>query len=414
MALAARYGLAGVLIVCFSVGGGCAANKTGSQWSLASINPFKKAQTAEPYPQKPSAFATPSAVPGDKQGASLASASTQGGPLYPSTTPRVYSSPTSSQNALNSSSLQQASGQLSSNPGQSSSPYSPVNRYDPNAFTRNQNQTVQAQPVGAAVASDTSTVDLGGTAGGYPTSQNTAGMPTRSPVGLATPASSSPVSGYSGGLPVSYDTASSPALPTGSNTGLMSQQPTSATKTTSQGLSSGSSSALPGNALAPQNDWSELVGDRYAQMYRQAPQTANADANLSAGGGNSPLGATGYVPGDTGYVPGQTPNPPGNISYQPGQTGYQPPGIPPYTPPYAVQNNGVPGAPAGTGASVPAPSNSGEYRPGSTKIYIPRSTSLPQGSSTSSGFETTSPRSAGVVTTVPTSSPSTEGESFRL
>jgi|GEM_PF-1213084 len=420
MALAARHGLVSVLVVCLSVVGGCAANKTGSQWSLANINPFKKTQSAEPYPQKPSAFARPSAVPGDKQSASLASTSPQGGPLYPSTTPRVYSGAASAQSAANSSTVQQASGNLSNNPGQNSSPYPPVNRYDPNAFARSQNQTVQAQPVGTAIASDSAPTGMGGVAGAYPAPQGPAGTSIRTPVGFAVPASGSSVPAYGGGLPVSYDATPSSGVPGGSSVTAPPQQSAPTVKNPSAGPWPTSSSASPNSpnspngTTTPSTDWSQLVGDRYARMYRQSAQTPGGNADSVTGAINSPLGSTSYVPGDTGYVPGRTPNPPGNISYQPGRTWYQPPGVPPYSPPYAVQNGAGMGAAAETGGSGAASPTSGEYRPGSTKTYIPRSTPAPTSSSTSSTLGMPNSQGTAMATTVPTASPGTEGESFRL
>ncbi|MCS7305938.1 MAG: hypothetical protein NZ602_12635 [Thermoguttaceae bacterium] len=74
-------------------------------------------------------------------------------------------------------------------------------------------------------------------------------------------------------------------------------------------------------------------------------------------------GDTGYKPGDTTYQPGQTGYQPGNTGYQPGETGYRPGQTgynPPNTPPYQM-----PGASSGSSSS------SGEYRPGSTRSYIP-------------------------------------------
>ncbi|MGB9688240.1 hypothetical protein [Thermogutta sp.] len=414
MALAARRSLVGVLVVCLSVVGGCSANKTGSQWSLATINPFKKTQSAEPYPQKPSAFATPSAVPGGKQGASLASTSPQGGPLYPSTTPRVYSDAASGQNAANSSTVRQASGDLYNNPVQNSSPYPPVNPYDPNAFARNQNQMVQAQPVGTAIASDSDPSSIGEAASAYPAPQSPAGTSAGARTGFAVPASGSSVPAYGGGLPVSYDAIPSSGRP-GSYTGpALPQASVAGGRDTSAVPSASSSSALPSNTATAQTDWSQLVGDRYAQMYRQSAQIASPGAGFSGGGVSSSVGGTSYVPGDTGYVPGQIPNPPGNTSYQPGRTGYQPPGVPPYTPPYAIQNNAVTGASAETSGSGSTSRTSGEYRPGSTKTYIPRSVPASTSNSTSSTLETANPQGASVARTAPVSPGDSDGASFRL
>jgi len=331
---------------------GCSTNKTGSNFNLARVNPFQwiKPETeTKPYPQKPSSFASPS-DPAGRYPETLASSSS-GGTLPTTPSSQAY-------------------------PGTQA-------RYD----------SAQSAAYASIPPSGTG-ASFGGTPRSYPaTSGQSGAFPTANPVTTTAWQSSPPGMASAsdnfgptqsvvsdGSLPKStvYPAADnsrqtsasreSPPVSVGarSSSNQYQYQPSSQTAT-----------PVPQDASNRSNtDWSTLVGDRYAQLYQKGNTTS---APLT----NGNLGETGYTPGQTGYVPGQLDNPPGNINYQPGQTGYTPPGVPPYAMPYGTSGQQS----AAQGITQP---NSGgttptsEYRPGSTKTYVPRTIS-PSGTSSTPG-----------------------------
>lgn len=371
---------------------GCSANKTGSQWSLASINPFKKSQPDTPYPQKPSSFATPSPVPGESRGQMMADTRSRSGPLSLSTSGQVYPATQGSAESCHTGgqvtgiqtppkAQPRAEGQASAGP----------TWYDPAGFERSQGQTVQAQAAGNAYATDSASslnarqfAQAAGVTGQAPQASSRLGGSS----GVAAAASMSPSPNV--GIPVSYDATQYPSAPSPTSVTTVSQGAAWNQSTQAAGNpSSWPPSASAATGASSQTDWRQLVGDRYAQLYQQSgiPKVADPQVPARAGASTTPSSL-----GNTGYVPGQTPNPPGNIPYEPGNTGYRPPGVPPYGSPGGPQQSQWPSGASGVSASFPTPSvvpsanGPAEYRPGSTKSYTPRSavSSAPTWGSTSS------------------------------
>lgn len=372
---------------------GCSANKTGSHWSLASINPFKKSQPDAPYPQKPSSFASPSSLPDENRRQMLTGTQSQPGSLGATTSPQVYpATQTSPGNSPLSGQIGGSQVIPSGQPGAQRQVSAGPAWYDPAGFPQSQGQSVRTEAAGNAYVADS-----GGARVGRQTPQAT-GVTGQSPVpnipstqmsGVAAATTTPPSTNVNVGVPVSYDSPpvaghtydnSAPGAPPG---GAWTQTRSAIPSPPS----SGPLSASPGNGAMSQPDWRQLVGDRYAQLYQQSSGTRGADFPVSTQPGNpSPT----LPVGSTGYVPGQTPNPPGNVPYEPGNTGYRPPGIPPYTPPNTPtmgnQQTPWPGGSAGENANpvttsdVTSGSSRGEYRPGSTKSYVPRSGGTPTSS----------------------------------
>lgn len=397
---------------------GCSTNKTGSQWSLAQINPFKKSEPSTPYPQKPSAFAQPSPVPGDKAGQSLANTGKTNSPLNPQISPQAYPGSQSTSQARASTvsdvttSNPYANSSLSGNPS-ANSYSSTASAWDPSRG--NNQQTVSAQPFGVAAVSD----QRGATSS---TTSNLSNNPPSYGLAPSDSMRNPPVTaaytqgGFGpttqpapqGSIPVSYNAPPTSGMPSGVTGGL---NPGSLGNGGASSMSVPSSSATPTPPAAGGVDWRQLVGDRYAQMFQH-----NNGANSP--GTNTGAAATGYSPSATGYIPGQTPNPPGNLDYQPGNTGYSPPGVPQYSPPYGVPSSQT--GPTGQETFPPTYQNNpsapaGEYRPGSTKTYVPRTSSTALNTPGVNGLTQNLPNTPSPSSwTVSNTPQNSNGDSFRM
>ncbi|NMC21095.1 MAG: hypothetical protein GYA33_11835 [Thermogutta sp.] len=332
--------IGGLLAVCYLVATlGCSSTKPGG-FSLSQVNPFKwnKADSeAKPYPQKPSAFATPSELPATRSPATAyAATSSDNSSLYPSTEyPTTGSDYTGTATAYPG---MQAGYNAGSYPATATTP-----RTSP--ASGNSGYQPQSYPGTSAVAAG----------GGYPVtnaSASTSGESTNT-----VPRARYDVSAGRYGL---SGAGSSPTRP-----GVASMDGTSA------GVpASGTQPPATAGAGSPVSDPAALVGDRYAHLYN------NSGSPGAVGRTGYQPGVTGYVPGQTGYQPGVSETPAGSSQYQPGNTGYLPAGVPAYTPPYP-QTGSYPGATSGAagGNFVPAATPdvpAAEYRPGSTKSYVPQ------------------------------------------
>lgn len=319
---------------------GCSTNKTGSNFNLAKVNPFqwiKPESETKPYPQKPSSFASPSDVAGKYPEAVASSTKTGTLPAVPS--PQAYSATQTGYQTSSPATYPSTASSSSATPyGAMPSSYSPTARASAAPLSANPVTTTawQSGPAGTATAIDDSSstqtarqTSTGASVGGYPYADDSRQSDSRN-LGLTRSSSNS------GTTPANYN----PYVP--------------ANQAQSQ------SNAAQGTSSVA--DWSALVGDRYARLYQNSGSAVQSQTS-------GPIGETGYTPGNTGYVPGQLENPPGNVNYQPGQTGYNPPGIPPYAVPYGTSGQQS-SASGNTTSDVALPS--GEYRPGSTKTYTPR------------------------------------------
>lgn len=331
---------------------GCSSTKPGG-FSLSQVNPFKwnKADAeAKPYPQKPSAFATPSELPATRSPATAyASTSGEKAPAYPSTSGAYPSTGTTypgMQAGYDANSYPSTSGTARSTRAPGDAGY-PSPSYPSTSYP-------------STSAADT---------GRYPVTNTSASAPSAAtnPV----PAARYDVSAGRYGLSGAGTSAGGPGVASmDSSSDGMKRTPTQS----SPGIGTGMSG----------NDPAALVGDRYAHLY------SNAGTSGTVGQTGYQPGVTGYVPGQTGYQPGVSETPAGSSQYQPGNTGYLPAGAPAYNSPYP-QTGSYPAAPAETtgGNFVPAPTSNfpaGEYRPGSTKSYVPRnSTTQPAAGSTTTG-----------------------------
>lgn len=323
---------------------GCSANKTGSNFNLARVNPFqwiKPESETKPYPQKPSSFTSPT-DPSARYPETLAS-STKAGALPATPSSQAYPGAQARYESVESTAYPSTT---TSTAGQ---PFGGTPRSYPSASTQSSNTlpttspvkttTWQASPAGVASAID----DLSSTQSGVSNDSR--------PESAVYPAADS--SGGASALSESAAISGGARAPSGQY--QYQAAPQAATAATQDASARGTT------------DWSTLVGDRYARLY----QNGNSK---SATVTNGNLGDTGYTPGNTGYVPGRLDNPPGNVNYQPGQTGYTPPGVPPYVMPYGSsgQQSSVSST---TQANSGTATSANEYRPGSTKTYIPRTAS---------------------------------------
>ncbi len=325
---------------------GCSTNKTGSNFNLARVNPFhwiKPDSETKPYPQKPSSFASPTDPSGRSSGA--IADSSKGGTLPATASAQAYPGTQAGYQSVDSPTYPSTASV------RSGTPYSPM---------------PQSYPAPTATSSSD----------GYSANPVTATSWQSTPAGVATASDQRNFS-----QPAYSSTTS---LPENTSNSGYSRIPdnTSYPSTTSPPPSAGSGGSYRFSAVTPQSqmqssvaqdtagsgntDWAKLVGERYAQLYQKGNNTPPA---------TDAIGNTGYSPGDTGYVPGRLENPPGNVDYQPGQTGYNPPGVPPYVMPYGSNSQ-----PTNTSVGTwPATNSAGEYRPGSTKTYIPRTGNQPSG-----------------------------------
>lgn len=368
---------------------GCSTNKTGSNFNLARVNPFQWIKTeseTKPYPQKPSSFASPTDLPG-RYPETLAS-SAKGGTLPATPSAQAYpsaqvqyqsvepSSYPSNPGATTSGSLGATPRSYPSTSPQSSGGFPSTNPVTPTAW--------QSSPAGTATVID----DL----------NSRQVVDSRS---LTSGSTSYPVA--TGGAPA-YNENLGPRESQGYAVGSRSLPPRNSYPATSQTQTA--TSPAQNTSSGGNTDWSTLVGDRYAQLYQKSNASVSNASTAPITGGD--LGQTGYVPGATGYVPGQLDNPPGNINYQPGQTGYNPPGVPPYVMPYAPGTQQYsPSANSQPGSTVTNPIN--EYRPGSTKTYIPRT-----GNPATTQWNASGAASSSTGSLVPSSAPNTLSPSTNL
>lgn len=343
--------IGGPLAVCYLVVTlGCSSTKPGG-FSLSQVNPFKwnKADSeAKPYPQKPSAFASPSELPATRSPATAyATTSSDRAPAYPSTTDAYP-----------------GTGSPSTYPGIQAG-------YDTNGYPSTTSLPRTSQPSDSAKYQPPSYAgtSFGEANRGYP----------------VTTASASASAGLTNtGPQARYDVSAGRYGLSGPGAATAGPGVASMDGLTNGGSRMEYQSSAGINTNPSGNDAAALVGDRYAHLY-------NNSGNAGAVGqtGYQP-GVTGYVPGQTGYQPGVSETPAGSSQYQPGNTGYLPAGVPGYTAPYP-QTESYPGSPTGTtgGSFVPNgsfDSPAGEYRPGSTKSYVPRtSATQPVTGSTMSG-----------------------------
>jgi len=350
---------------------GCSTNKTGSNFNLARVNPFhwiKPESETKPYPQKPSSFASPSDATGRYSG--TVADSTKGGTLPAAASAQVYPGTQAGYQNVESTTYPGTASMRSGTPyGTTAQSYPattttpPSGGYSANPVTAT---SWQSNPAGVATASDQRNFSQPASSG------NTGSMPANPYVPSYSRTTQS----------ATLPSAESSSQLSGSGTNYRPSAPTSEAKM--------SPSALQGAATGGTTDWTTLVGERYAQLY----QNANSAPPPSATGA---LGSTGYSPGDTGYVPGKLENPPGNVNYRPGQTGYNPPGVPPYAMPYGTNSQQT----NASDRSWPTSTNSaGEYRPGSTKTYIPRTGS--QSSNTTVPGTGTNQAATGGLSSFPT------------
>lgn len=343
------HGFGGLLAVCCLVATlGCSSTKPGG-FSLSQVNPFKwnKADSeAKPYPQKPSAFATPSELPATRSPAT------------------AYAATSSDQSSIYPSTGSAYPGTGTAYPGMQAG-------YDANSYPSATTTPRTSQPSGNSGYQpqsypSTSALDAGG---GYPAANTPASASNRATNSVP---------------PARYDVGAGRYSLSGAGSSTAGPGVASTDGTVTGPATSGNQPTASAGVGVPGSDPAALVGDRYAHLY-------NNTASPGAVGqtGYQP-GVTGYVPGQTGYQPGVSETPAGSSQYQPGNTGYLPAGVPGYTAPYP-QTGSYPGAtPGATGGNF-APGGTpdfpaGEYRPGSTKSYVPRtSTSQPAAGSTVPG-----------------------------
>lgn len=337
-----RHGLGGLLTVCCLVAVlGCSSTKPGG-FSLSQVNPFKwnKADSeAKPYPQKPSAFATPSELPTTRSPATAYAATSSNPSSTDISTGSPYPSTGTSYPGV------QAGYDANSYPATTTTPRTPQATGNPG---------YQTQPYPS-----TSALDAGGS---YPVANTSATGSNRA--GSTVPPARYDVGAGRYSLSGAGSVTSGPGV--ASMDGTVSGAPTSGTQPT----------ASSGVGL-PASDPAALVGDRYAHLYNNQGTAGGVGQT-----GYQP-GATGYAPGQTGYQPGFSETPAGSSQYQPGNTGYLPAGVPAYTSPDTQTGgyrNTLPEATGGNFVPGTAPDYpADEYRPGSTKSYVPR-TSTPQSS----------------------------------
>lgn len=343
--------IGGLLAVCYLIATpGCSSTKPGG-FSLSQVNPFKwnKADSeAKPYPQKPSAFATPSELPATRSPATAyAATSSNTAPAYPSTA-GVYP----------------GTGSTSTYPGIQAG-------YDANGYPSTASLPRTSSPSGNAGWQTPSYVGVsaGDPNGGYPISAASASVSAGS---------------TNTGPQARYDVSAGRYGLSGPGVATAGPGVASMDGTANGGPRTEYPSTAGNFSNPPGSDAAALVGDRYAHLY-----TNSGSAGAVGQTGYQP-GVTGYVPGQTGYQPGVSVTPVGSSRYQPGNTGYLPAGVPGYSAPYP-QTGSYPGSPTGTSGGSFAPNGSfdpqtGEYRPGSTKSYVPRtSTTQPVTGSTMSG-----------------------------
>lgn len=343
--------IGGLLAVSYLVATlGCTSTKPGG-FSLSQVNPFnwnKADSEAKPYPQKPSAFATPSELPATRSPAT-AYAATSGdkAPSYPST-----------------AGTYPATAPASTYPGIQAG-------YDANSYPSTASLPRTSSPSGG-VGYQTppyASASAGDANGAYPATSASASVSVGS--AKTGPQARYDVSAGRYGLSGPGGATAGP--------GVASMDGTANGGSRTEYQSSAGISANPSGS-----DAAALVGDRYAHLY-----TNSGSAGAVGQTGYQP-GVTGYVPGQTGYQPGVSETPAGSSQYQPGNTGYLPAGVPGYSAPYP-QNGSYSGSPTGTSGGSFAPNGSfdpqaGEYRPGSTKSYVPRtSATQPVTGSTMSG-----------------------------
>lgn len=346
---------------------GCSTNKTGNNFSLAQVNPFrwiKPESQDKPYPQKPSAFATPGGVPGEKPQDALASTNGKsGGTLYPTPSTQVYpGSSTDYQASL--------SGQYPATRSQTSvtatapqgiqpqtGPYDPTKLASASGTSQGEGRQVSWNSANAGSAVATDGVSRSQYPGQYPATSSSA-YPVPRAAGATLPGTGSNTASLAGsigsGTP-QYNLAGS-RYQVGGATAAGGANVAAATPNNFSANTAASATAAR-SASDANSDWSTLVGDRYAQVYQQTQQPAWQSSG-------TPVGNTGYVPGNTGYIPGTSGTPPGSTDYRPGQTGYNPPGL----------NSAASLASSASGYGQNQNlATSGEYRPGSTTSYVPRS-----------------------------------------
>ncbi|GAB6164722.1 hypothetical protein JCM19992_07220 [Thermostilla marina] len=359
------WGLSAVLLV-----SGCAGT-SGSKWSL--WNPFsgfgsKKVAETKPYPQKPSEFATPTTPPGTSNagGANLAAAeaAVSEAPLsYPDTSQQFANVQTGYQSAQGSTPGYATVGSDSYNTPSASG-------YDPNGYqpaTPAASGYDQLYGSASSQGAPSSSYAGGYDPGGYGGASGAASPPATSPYDVASPYNLSPAQ---------------PNAPVGSNYNYGSTPDSSTGACTGPNCANGVCSVGGSHDSGTSGNPASLVGDRYAHLFNngtsaQPAASTSYDAGATPGlpGNASPTGytpgQTDYQPGNTGYVPGMSDTPPGSSTYQPGNTGYNPPGVPTYQPPYSINNSYTPNSASGDTSGITIPE--GEYRPGSTKSYIPQS-----------------------------------------
>lgn len=350
---------------------GCAGS---SKPQLSSLNPFsgfnrsKTAADAKPYPQKPSAFADPSSVPGaDRSGAAdlaAAEAAVSQAPLYPSTDQGYPNT----QASYESSGGSTASYDYGSGGG--------VTGYDPNAYGSG-----NGQQYGGSVPSADSYDQLYGNQAG---SQGDV-------YGATSGSTGSDVSRYD--VDASrYGLSGQSAVGTGAY-----QQPGSfaAAGSTGYGNPAGATGAqcddngcvLPGGTSEGAYNPAS-VGDRYAHLYQGGSSGTSYGSSAGTGGapesslsgdwpraGDYQSDGSGYGAGNTVYIPGESQPPAESGGYPMGGVDYSSPSrAAPSQPPYAINNSYTPNSATGGAGSASGGSftSDGEYRPGSTKSYHPR------------------------------------------
>lgn len=344
----------------FIVFAGCSTNKTGSNFSLAQVNPFrwiKPESQDKPYPQKPSAFATPGGVPGEQPQDALASANAKsGGTLYPTPSTQVYPGSSTDYQASLGSQYPATASQTSITATAPQGIQPQTRPYDPTRLA-----SAAPQGNGRQVSWNTSNAGLANAGDAASSSQYPGQYPATSSPAYPVPRSAEASLAGGGASTASAAGNMSSAAPQYNLAGSRYQigAPTAAGQVNAP-ASANAMAATTGSTSSPSGanaDWSALVGDRYAQVYQQNPQPVWQS-------NGTPVGNTGYTPGNTGYIPGASGTPPGSTDYRPGQTGYNPPGL----------NNEASSTSLPDGNSknqnVTTP---GEYRPGSTKSYVPRS-----------------------------------------